>query len=275
MKIGNPKKLLDDCYILPCNETLDIFCSHHWQCSFRNRRGRCVNTQSGHIKGHQNSSASVIATGKYHSKFNYEGYEQKWRQALRRNLVEIHQKVLERTISSQRDEKTSASIVHLELIKQLLFYPWLCGDIQKPFRVLRLFRRISGIPAALWSCLMCNMHRFLQPDSVIRANSSRKLSTTSERNKVAGSVADQSEAPSGWVADFDTRRVKISSREFLFYYKHSFDTANRCRRGGMRGIAELEVLKAIQNHLPRIPIHEFFDLIVGTMYGTKSLGPIC
>ena len=88
-------------------------------------------------------------------------------------------------------------------------------------------------------------------------------------------MADQSEAPSGRVADFDTRRVKVSSREFLFYYKHSFDTANRCRRGGMRGIAELEVLKAIQNHLPRIPIHEFFDLIVGTRYGTKSLGPIC
>lgn len=116
MKIGNPKKLLDDCYILPCNETLDIFCSHHWPCSFLNRRGRCVNTQSGHIKGHQNSSARVIATGKYHSKFNYEGYEQKWGQDLRRNLLEIHQKVLERTISSQRDEKTSASIVHLELI---------------------------------------------------------------------------------------------------------------------------------------------------------------
>lgn len=33
----------------------------------------------------------------------------------------------------------------------------------------------------------------------------------------------------------------------------------------MRGIAELEVLKAIQTHLPRgIPIHLFFDLIVGT-----------
>lgn len=88
-------------------------------------------------------------------------------------------------------------------------------------------------------------------------------------------MADQSEAPSGWVAGFDTGRVRISHQEFLFSYKHSFDTANICRRGGMRGIAELEVLKAIQNHLPRIPIHEFFDLIVGTRYGTISLGPIC
>lgn len=99
-------------------ETLDVFCSQHWPCSFRNKRGRCVNTQSGHIKGHQNSSAGMIATGNYYSKFNYEGYRQEWRQTLRRNLEEIHKKVRERTISSQRDEKKSASIVHLELINK-------------------------------------------------------------------------------------------------------------------------------------------------------------
>lgn len=89
-------------------------------------------------------------------------------------------------------------------------------------------------------------------------------------------MADQSEAPAGRFAGFDTRRVRISHRELLFWYKHSFNAANICCRGGMRGIAELEVLKAIQEHLPRgIPIHMFFDLIVGTRYGTISLGPIC
>lgn len=43
----------------------------------------------------------------------------------------------------------------------------------------------------------------------------------------------------------------------------------------MRGIAELEVLKAIQKQLPRgIPIHMFFDLIVGTRYAKISLGSV-
>lgn len=43
----------------------------------------------------------------------------------------------------------------------------------------------------------------------------------------------------------------------------------------MRGIAELEVLKAIQKQLPRgIPIRMFFDLIVGTRYATISLGSV-
>lgn len=36
-------------------------------------------------------------------------------------------------------------------------------------------------------------------------------------------------------------------------------------RGGIRGIVELEVLKAIERQLPAgIPIRSFFDLIVGT-----------
>ena len=44
----------------------------------------------------------------------------------------------------------------------------------------------------------------------------------------------------------------------------------------MRGIVELEVLKAIEKKLPsRIPIRSFFDLIVGTrfVHGTYFLAP--
>lgn len=47
-------------------------------------------------------------------------------------------------------------------------------------------------------------------------------------------------------------------------HRISVDLANRIR-GGIRGIIELEVLKAIQEHLPhKIPIRNFFDLVVGT-----------
>lgn len=92
---------------------------------------------------------------------------------------------------------------------------------------------------------------------------------------MAGSMADQIEAPSGWFAGSSTRRVSISHVEFSFCHIPFFITANICFRGGMRGIAELEVLKAIQQQLPRgIPIHMFFDLIVGTRYATISLGPV-
>jgi patatin-like phospholipase/acyl hydrolase len=40
--------------------------------------------------------------------------------------------------------------------------------------------------------------------------------------------------------------------------------------GGVRGIIELEVLKAIETELGgRLPIQAFFDLIVGTRYCTE------
>lgn len=41
-------------------------------------------------------------------------------------------------------------------------------------------------------------------------------------------------------------------------------------RGGIRGIVELEILRAIESHInvrrpgPGIPLQRFFDLIVGT-----------
>lgn len=44
----------------------------------------------------------------------------------------------------------------------------------------------------------------------------------------------------------------------------------------MRGIVELEVLKAIEEKLPsRIPVRNFFDLIIGTrfVHGTFFLAP--
>ena len=38
-------------------------------------------------------------------------------------------------------------------------------------------------------------------------------------------------------------------------------------RGGIRGIVELEILKAIETELPvNIPVSSFFDLVVGTRF---------
>jgi hypothetical protein len=52
--------------------------------------------------------------------------------------------------------------------------------------------------------------------------------------------------------------------------------ANLAYRGGIRGIAELEVLAELERALGgEIPIRSFFDLLVGTRYGFPSLHMIC
>ena len=58
--------------------------------------------------------------------------------------------------------------------------------------------------------------------------------------------------------------------KFIKVHSRRFHQADR-DRGGVRGIVELEVLKAIEKELPaNIPITSFFELIVGTRYGQKS-----
>lgn len=42
--------------------------------------------------------------------------------------------------------------------------------------------------------------------------------------------------------------------------------------GGIRGIVELEVLQTLESMIGvKIPIHQFFDLIVGTRYALVSI----
>jgi patatin-like phospholipase/acyl hydrolase len=48
------------------------------------------------------------------------------------------------------------------------------------------------------------------------------------------------------------------------------DLTNGCFSGGIRGIAELEVLQQIEREMgDKLPLQCFFDLVVGTRY--KSL----
>ena len=44
----------------------------------------------------------------------------------------------------------------------------------------------------------------------------------------------------------------------------SQEAANIASSGGIRGIVEIEILKAIQARLGKIPIQAFFDLVIGT-----------
>lgn len=51
-------------------------------CTFTNSKGRCVNTSSTHVKGHQNSRGKVFATGHYRSEFTFGKYIDTWSDAV-------------------------------------------------------------------------------------------------------------------------------------------------------------------------------------------------
>jgi hypothetical protein len=77
-----------------------------------------------------------------------------------------------------------------------------------------------------------------------------------------GGVYDQDETGPSWSSGLNPRRARSINIE----YKQKVLTN---RRGGIRGIVELEILRHIEEYINRnaptgIDIQRFFDLVVGT-----------
>ncbi|KAF4630883.1 hypothetical protein G7Y89_g7253 [Cudoniella acicularis] len=70
----------EECY----TRALKEFCEDWWPCSFENARGRCVNTQRGHAKGHQDDRGRILASGDYQTleAFNERNYAPLWHTAI-------------------------------------------------------------------------------------------------------------------------------------------------------------------------------------------------
>lgn len=71
------------------------FCEDWWPCCFQLKGSRCVNTQRGHIKGHQDARGRVIAAGNYISAngFTEETFEGEWEAMLNNNLDIMRKKM--------------------------------------------------------------------------------------------------------------------------------------------------------------------------------------
>ena len=89
------------------------------------------------------------------------------------------------------------------------------------------------------------------------------LSSARSGNYMAYATINISETQACWCPSLDSRRVGHGITRNKSYWL-------MVSSGGVRGIIELEVLKAIETELGgRLPIQAFFDLIVGTRYCTE------
>ncbi|KAI1208514.1 uncharacterized protein F4807DRAFT_452194 [Annulohypoxylon truncatum] len=244
--LGTTTRLLNDAYVEFCQLALKEFADLYSPCTFRHHKyGQCCNVRVGHNpKGHQNESGKIFGFGGYQSSFDYHEYEPKWIERISVKLEEL-QKSFERSNKfSEYSEYHIAAEVHKKSINE--FYRSL-GNADKFKSHTACFSCLRELPEHALPC----GHVLCLP--CIEAYGAKVSKTTIELRSCPLHAQDTTwEAP---------RSVLV---------KPAFaGTRILCLDGGgIRGIVELQTLKAIEKILgPKLPIRLFFDLIVGTSTG--------
>ncbi|KAI8938298.1 hypothetical protein NX059_005951 [Plenodomus lindquistii] len=245
---GPAEQLLEKQYLDHCDSALEDFCAIFWPCTFHNKKGeRCVNVKERHTKGHQNSRGTIIGTGPYSSKFTFDDFADEWLQYLRRSLLEIEKGLGSEIMSSSQSQDT----ILITKIHQV--------------NVNNFYHRVGGAQRFVShsTCFCCLRELAEHP-----LPCGHVLCTTC----IKGYGKPHTELPGSYTVAscplHDLDAVFRVPAEVLFKPPLAGVRVLALDGGGMRGIVILEVLRRIQHELGnRIPIQEFFDLIVGTSTG--------
>lgn len=242
---GPPDQILEKGYLDYCDNALDDFCAIFWPCTFTNKKGqRCVNVKECHTKGHQNNRGAIIGTGIYESNFTWETFADDWLRYLQDWLSQFQQKVGgQMGYNPDATELVLASNLHHSNVNW--FYQRLGGaeNFVSHSACFCCLREMAEHP------LPCG-HILCTPCVKGYGKAQQGLYTLSacplhEHNTLFATP---------WQVFF---KPPLAGVRIL-----SLDG------GGIRGVVELEVLRSIEQALGgRIPIQEFFDLIVGTSTG--------
>jgi hypothetical protein len=109
-----------------CDYALDDFCGLFWPCEFQSKRGRCVNVQEGHTKGHQNEKGSILGTGQYMASFTWNSFEEEWLKLLQDKVQNVQDNINAKWLQNRRlTASTITSQVHLQNMQD--FYRRLGG----------------------------------------------------------------------------------------------------------------------------------------------------
>lgn len=232
-----------------CRAALLRFCDEYVPCDFVDKKHeRCRNVKSTHVKGHQNYKGRII-TGDYQSSFNAESYEDEWIHSLESKLQHLEkqfdmQRTRDRFVKS--DIETAVKMHSVELNE---FFSQLSGG------------RLCVSNSTCFGCLMA-----IPEIPLACGHAFCKLCISEHGDDSSDTAVHMRACPLHVLEEFDW---EVSQKpEFAGVRILTLDG------GGMRGIVELEVLKAIEERINVgstrglvIPVQRFFDLIIGTSTG--------
>ncbi|KAI4742287.1 FabD/lysophospholipase-like protein [Aureobasidium sp. EXF-12298] len=225
-------------------ETARAFCDHHLMCSFTDRSNRtCTGTRLSHGTEHRTLEGKVIGSGQYTTSITATSYLPQWISFLKRMLDMYEEEYVE---AVEEEPETSTRILANELHIDQLDHCFKELGTARPF--------ISH--ASCFGCLVNTPLHPLPCGHVLCDNCVRDCGTRGHgkiKLEYCPLHMDIGFGPPWEITDKpDHVGVRILSLD----------------GGGMRGIMELEVLRAIEKALGgNIRIQSFFDLIVGTSTG--------
>ncbi|KAK1613532.1 hypothetical protein BDP81DRAFT_443725 [Colletotrichum phormii] len=251
---GLASRLLDDVYVKFFRTALDTFVERYVQCSYsETQHGECCNLRSGHnLKGHQNSAGKMFRSGDYVAEEGITQFETEWIEQIRDKLTELENALMRSVVDAdnglgeQQTEDCVAATIHQEQVAS--FFSTL-GNVQSFVSHSTCFCCLREIPEHALPCghVLCApcVKAYAAPES----ESYMRMTTCPFHPKDSFKFQG-----AGWTVAI---KPPFAGARVL-----SLDG------GGVRGIVELQVLKAIQSKLGSgLPIRLFFDLIVGTSTG--------
>ncbi|KAL9049151.1 MAG: hypothetical protein Q9162_007370 [Coniocarpon cinnabarinum] len=204
-----------------------------------------LDTVRRRLRGHQNDKGRIIGNGPFESTFTYEGFINEWLQIIKTDVMEVQHSIDDKFAADEgMSEERIVTNDHLT-------------------RVTRFYRTCGGASRYLSNtiCLCCFREVPKHPlqcghvlcESCINAYAVEQRPTFVKiENCPLHPPETRWQAP--WII---ARKPPLAGVRVLCL-----------DGGGMRGIVDLEVLRMLQHTLgDRIPIQEFFDLIVGTSTG--------
>ncbi|KAF2096172.1 FabD/lysophospholipase-like protein [Rhizodiscina lignyota] len=251
-------------YVSFCDDALKDFCRRFWPCEFSNRLGHCINVLEGHKKGHQNEKGKIISGGDYISTFSFEQYRPIWRRSIMLNVIKFQKMTVEDMgLNPTVSEKDSVSERHR-------------SNVQEFYRRYQSSRRFCS-HTACFCCLRGLPEHPLDCGHVLCTPCARTYSELDEKKLDEQERSSESKDKNSIIL----HRCPLHSHTLEGYglwftepweIKLKPDLSGirilSLDGGGVRGIVELEVLRALELYLGgRIPIQSFFDLIVGTSTG--------
>ncbi|KAK1491219.1 hypothetical protein CTAM01_10334 [Colletotrichum tamarilloi] len=267
--LGTPVRLLDDAYVDFCNVALEGYADFYAPCTFSHPKyGKCYNVKFGHDpKGHQNKHGRIFAAGNYQSDVDLQDFAGQWIDQIRNHLRQLHARFQEATsrVREQSEQKVAADL-HRYQLNDFYFSLGNVGDFISHSTCFSCLRELPEhpLPCGHVLCLPCIQAYGIKAHTTVemkrcplheRETMWEPAWTVVVKPQFAGArvlCLDGYDAPSAAILP----EIKLCSLADVSY------------SGGVRGIVELHVLRAIERVFgERLPIQLFFDLIVGTSTG--------